>query len=472
MAVVHLTYPKFRAFDSSNNPLSGGKVNVYTAGTSDRVDTYTDQGAGTANANPVILDANGEAEIWYNTSVKIVLTDSDDVQLWSMDNVQANIEPTVSGVYNLVQNGSFETDSDSDGSPDNWTLSADTNGTIAIDSSSGNHAHGNNALKFTSGGSGGGSATTTPYSEVLAGESVHVLFNLKSSAADNTCIVTLLWYQNDSGLASSTASTAIYSDSATNPTSWSTLSGTTVAPADAYFCKVKLSGVDASGTVASGRNCQFDDVRLYEGPVIFPNVANPITADDTELNTLDGLTSSTAELNILDGVTSTAAELNILDGVTSTASELNILDGVTASTADLNACTNFEEVLVANTTSGVEVKSGKTLDIVTVGALFIDSTSVTADAIELNTLTGSQQVTNVHDFASIPAHSESTTTTTLTGAVVGDFILVSIDAALPAGCVVDGRVSAADTVEIRVVNTTAGALDPASITYRCLLIAR
>lgn len=41
-----------------------------------------------------------------------------------------------------------------------------------------------------------------------------------------------------------------------------------------------------------------------------------ITADSTELNTLDGLLSSTAELNLTDGLLATTAELNKLAGIT------------------------------------------------------------------------------------------------------------------------------------------------------------
>ena len=372
MAVVHLEEPKFRGFVAGTNaPLIGGKVYVYDAGTSDLATIYTSQDAGTEHTNPVILDANGEAEIWYNSSVKVIVKDSDDVQQYSFDNIVANIEPTVSGVYNLVQNGGFETDSDADGEPDNWTLVPDTNGTIAIDSTTGNHSNGANSLKFTSGGSGGGSAITTPYSEVTASGYVQVAFRLKSSVATVKNIVTILWYQNSAGLASSTASTAVYSDTATNPTSWTYKSFSAAVPSDAYYCKIKIEGVESSGTtVTAASNTHYDDIRLLAGPVIFPNVTVPITADDSEINKLDGLTSSQAELNTLDGFTGDVADLNYAEtlnevsdvninelevitgktfnikddsgfkiadtAVTSTAAELNILDGVTATTTELN----------------------------------------------------------------------------------------------------------------------------------------
>ena len=93
-----LVFPRFRAFDHSGNPLSGGKVYTYSAGTSSAKDSYptaADALAGTnALSNPVILDANGESTIYLNGSYKIVLKDSNDVQQWSLDNVKHDMTPS------------------------------------------------------------------------------------------------------------------------------------------------------------------------------------------------------------------------------------------------------------------------------------------------------------------------------------------------------------------------------------------
>lgn len=69
--------------------LAGGKVYTYQAGTSTPQATYTDASGGTPNANPVILDANGEANIWFDPSLsyKVILQDSSGVQQWSVDNI-------------------------------------------------------------------------------------------------------------------------------------------------------------------------------------------------------------------------------------------------------------------------------------------------------------------------------------------------------------------------------------------------
>lgn len=78
---------KFRALDANGNPLSGGKLYAYTAGTTTAKDTYTDVSGLFSNANPVILDASGFADIWLGTGAyKLVLKTSADVTLWTLDN--------------------------------------------------------------------------------------------------------------------------------------------------------------------------------------------------------------------------------------------------------------------------------------------------------------------------------------------------------------------------------------------------
>lgn len=80
--------PKRQFFDSNGNPLSGGKVYTYEAGTSTPLATYTDKGAGTANSNPIILDSRGEADIWLSSSAyKISVYDSDDNLIYTVDDV-------------------------------------------------------------------------------------------------------------------------------------------------------------------------------------------------------------------------------------------------------------------------------------------------------------------------------------------------------------------------------------------------
>lgn len=80
-------YPKFQAFDSNGAPLSGGKLYTYETETTTNKTTYTDNTGTVANTNPVILDSRGEANVWLDGTYTLVLKDSSDVQIWSIDNV-------------------------------------------------------------------------------------------------------------------------------------------------------------------------------------------------------------------------------------------------------------------------------------------------------------------------------------------------------------------------------------------------
>lgn len=95
MAVTALRpSPKFAAVDSLGNPLSGGKLYTYSAGTSTALATYATSAGTTANANPVILDSRGEADVWFQAlNYKLILKDSDDVTIWTVDNFSGSPYP-------------------------------------------------------------------------------------------------------------------------------------------------------------------------------------------------------------------------------------------------------------------------------------------------------------------------------------------------------------------------------------------
>lgn len=81
-------FPKFRAFDSNGNPLAGGKLYTYLAGTSTKASTFTDSTGAVPNTNPVVLDADGEADVWLGDfPYKFVLKDENEVEQWTVDNI-------------------------------------------------------------------------------------------------------------------------------------------------------------------------------------------------------------------------------------------------------------------------------------------------------------------------------------------------------------------------------------------------
>jgi hypothetical protein len=80
--------PKLQFFDTNGDPLVGGKLYTYAAGTTTPLTTYTDAGGGTTNANPVILNSRGEASVWLSANLyKLKLTTSTDVEVWTVDNI-------------------------------------------------------------------------------------------------------------------------------------------------------------------------------------------------------------------------------------------------------------------------------------------------------------------------------------------------------------------------------------------------
>jgi len=81
--------PKAQFFDANGQPLVGGKVYTYAAGTTTPLATYTDASGASANTNPIILDGRGECNLWFSaaTMYKIKLTDSTGVEIYSVDDV-------------------------------------------------------------------------------------------------------------------------------------------------------------------------------------------------------------------------------------------------------------------------------------------------------------------------------------------------------------------------------------------------
>lgn len=85
-------FPKFSALDSDGNPLSGGLLYTYEDGTTTPQSTCTDNACLTPNSNPVVLDANGQADVWLTPGVgyKFILKDVDDITQWTVDDISSD----------------------------------------------------------------------------------------------------------------------------------------------------------------------------------------------------------------------------------------------------------------------------------------------------------------------------------------------------------------------------------------------
>jgi microcystin-dependent protein len=123
----------FQFFTILGQPLAGGKIYTYQAGSSTPLATYTDNTGATANANPIVLGTDGRpsSEIWltYGYNYKFILKDANDTTIQSYDNlygiigVQATSGATIPAGLISMWSGSI-------GSiPSGWYLCDGSNGT-------------------------------------------------------------------------------------------------------------------------------------------------------------------------------------------------------------------------------------------------------------------------------------------------------------------------------------------------------
>lgn len=82
-------------FTSAGAVCNGCLLNAYIAGTTTRLDTYSDAALSTPNANPVVLDSAGRATVFLgDRAYKFVLTTSGGTEIWTRDNVVGRVAPS------------------------------------------------------------------------------------------------------------------------------------------------------------------------------------------------------------------------------------------------------------------------------------------------------------------------------------------------------------------------------------------
>lgn len=87
-------------FDNNGDPLSGGKIYTYGAGTTTPKASYTTSAGNVAHTNPIILDAAGRVpsggEIWLTQgeSYKFVIQTSDSILLGTYDYISGSTDPS------------------------------------------------------------------------------------------------------------------------------------------------------------------------------------------------------------------------------------------------------------------------------------------------------------------------------------------------------------------------------------------
>jgi len=123
----------FQFFTTTGQPLAGGLIYTYQAGSSTPLATYTDNTGNTANANPIVLGTDGRPtnEIWltYGYNYKFVLKDAGGTTIQTYDNLYGIIG-TAPASGATIPAGLIAMWSGSIGSvPSGWYLCDGSNGT-------------------------------------------------------------------------------------------------------------------------------------------------------------------------------------------------------------------------------------------------------------------------------------------------------------------------------------------------------
>jgi hypothetical protein len=246
----------FQSFKSGGAVNAAGTVTFKEANTSDDKDTYSDYQRSSTNANPVVLDSEGRADIYLGDGFyDVTIKNSDGDTISTMEDVTAEATTTETAGANLLLNGSFETATDGT-NPDNWTITAYTNGTVERVSTS--QSHGTYAMKFTSTGSGGG-YIESDFIPVSALRQLTISWIMVSSVADVQNDVEFYWYDSSKvALTGGSAKTSVYSENSANPTSYTLKTANATPPSTAYWAKVRMTGCNSAD--ATSGNTHFDSV--------------------------------------------------------------------------------------------------------------------------------------------------------------------------------------------------------------------
>ena len=261
--------------NGKGQPVGGGSVFLYEpGGTVTQITAYKDSGLQTAHTQPIRLSGTGRANIWVTRDCDMYIYDRNN----NLVAQELNANPaalSADELGGLINNGSFEVDTDANDEPDFWDRVDEAGSSNGIDTTT--STDGGQSFKFTSSGTGGGSLTTSEFFPVNDSDQLKVNFDLKASVANVRNIVRVQWYDVTQ---TSISNSDIY-DSTANPTSWTSQNLSVVPPSGARFAKLAIIGCEATG--ASGTT-HFDRVQVFYPSVVL-GVFDNITIQDNEIIT-------------------------------------------------------------------------------------------------------------------------------------------------------------------------------------------
>lgn len=162
----------------------------------------------------------------------------------NFDSIQGNVATAIESA--MVQNGSFEIDSNEDGIPDGWTKTLYSGGAGAFYTL--DPGHGAKGYHFTNvTGAGGGYISTNEYIPCTEFRPLSYRMLMKNSGAGVYSIGELWWY---SASKSFVTSTQIFAHNASLPT-WTEFAIGVVPPANARYFRLYLFGAHSIGTTGT-----------------------------------------------------------------------------------------------------------------------------------------------------------------------------------------------------------------------------
>lgn len=207
-----------------------------------------------------------------------------------------------------IPNGSFEVDSDANGTPDNWIKTTYPGGSVTLDAAT--PGHGATGLKMIHpGGAGnGGGYIVSDY--VPCAEVIPIILDLIhwSTAAGMKNQIIFYWY-TAAKVACATTTTTVY-DSTANPTTPTKIHCGAVPPSTARFFKVRLVGGESSVNIAG--SAYWDGLSLGAGIHSMTGTTNVFAENlTTETHTLTSMLKVfEVDLWDLGGVVSTSFYLS------------------------------------------------------------------------------------------------------------------------------------------------------------------
>lgn len=326
MAVLY-TEHFVQFFDDNGDPLSGGKLYAYSAGTTTPKATYTTEEATVQHAHPIVLDAAGRATVFIEGSYRFDLYDADDVLIKSTDDV-------TSFTTLAASSDPFFQSFSGTGSQTVFTLSEP----LGSDSKG--------IMVFVDAGGSKGFDVINPSAYTLAGTAL--TFNTAPASGTNNIYVfspsQLL------GAASAAASAAAASEAAAATSATSAATSATSAGNSA-------TSAAASATTAAGILDDFDDIYLgaKSSDPTLDNDGDPLAAGQLYYNTVDDV------MKVYSGTAWLAAYVS---GSGFLASANNLSDLTNASTARTNL--GLGNLAVLNNSSNIEFTG--LIDVVNVNA--------------------------------------------------------------------------------------------------------